>query len=82
MKEILDVIAMNCHNCGEKYLAATTDIPFKTGTHSVVINKDLPVLQCANCGEYLIEDSEMRRADEILSSIEKDVEVGIIRYAA
>ena len=73
---------MNCHKCEEEFVTVTTDLPFKTGPHSVVIIKDLPVLQCTNCGEFLILDADMQRIDAMLASIERDVEVEIIRYAA
>ena len=73
---------MKCHSCGEKFESVITDLPFKTGPNSIIIIKGLPVLQCLNCGEYLIEDAVMQRVDAILASIEREVEVEIIRYAA
>ena len=44
-----------------------SDLPFKTSDHSIAILKDVPVLQCGNCGDYLLEDAVMSRVDEILS---------------
>lgn len=73
---------MKCHNCGEKFYPVITDLPFKTGLHSIIIIKGLPVFQCSNCGEYLIEDAVTQRVDEILASVESEVEVEVIRYAA
>lgn len=73
---------MKCHNCGETFESVTTDLPFKTGPHSIVIIKSLPVLQCGNCGEYLIEDAIMQKVDAIISATEREVEVEVIRYAA
>jgi hypothetical protein len=40
------------------------------------------VLQCGNCTEYLIEDSVMRRVDEILAAVAGAAELEVIRYAA
>lgn len=73
---------MNCHQCGGKLEKVTTDLPFKTDIHSIIIIKDLPVLQCRNCSEYLIEDSVMERVDDILKNVCRDVEVEILSFAA
>jgi len=73
---------MNCHVCGAEMLHITTDLPFKTGNRSIVIIKDLPVIQCSNCGEYLIEDEVMERIESILSMIDINTELEIVRYAA
>jgi len=42
---------------------------------TIVILKGLPVLQCDNCREYLLEDVVMHRVDTA-------AELEIIRYAA
>jgi hypothetical protein len=47
-----------------------------------VILKSLPVLQCRNCPEYLIEDEVLGRVDQILGRVDMEAEVEIIRYAA
>jgi YgiT-type zinc finger domain-containing protein len=52
---------MICPNCGEKLELVSTDLPFKVDIKTIVIIKDLPVLQCKNCNEYLIEDPVMAR---------------------
>ncbi len=59
-----------------------TNLPFKVSDTTIVIVKDLPVLQCANCSEYLLEDNVMQHVDEILSKASRDTELEIIRYAA
>ena len=73
---------MKCHQCGSELVKTTTDLPFKTDVHSIIIIKDLPVLQCRGCCEYLIEDVVMSRVDDILKNIGSDVEVEILSYAA
>ena len=50
--------------------------------HSIVILKNLPVLQCDNCGEYSIEDLVYRRVEEILGEVDASAELEIIRFAA
>jgi hypothetical protein len=49
---------------------------------SIVILKGLPVLQCDNCREYLLEDSVMNRVEEILQRADAAAELEIIGYAA
>ena len=72
---------MKCHNCGGSFERITTDLPFKTGPHSIII-KDLPVLQCGTCSEFLLEDPVMEKVDAIIAGTGKSVEVEILRYAA
>ena len=59
-----------------------TALPFKIGETAIVIVKELPVLQCENCGDYLLEDAVMGRVDQILEKIDVAAELEIIRYAA
>lgn len=73
---------MRCTVCGGELAATKTDLPFKLRDTSIVILKELPVMQCRNCPEYLIEDEVLRRLDEILTRVDKGAEVEIIRYAA
>ncbi|MBN1902757.1 hypothetical protein JW926_15635 [Candidatus Sumerlaeota bacterium] len=48
----------------------------------IVILKDIPVLQCGRCLEYILEDSVMRRVEEILSIVSQDSELQVVRFAA
>ena len=73
---------MRCHLCGSTLESLNTDLPFKIGDSTIVIFKGLPVLQCDNCGEYLIEDKVMERVEAILNKVSEDAELEIIRYAA
>jgi len=73
---------MTCHNCGGNLKSIVTDLPFKIMDNSIVIIKRLPVLQCQNCYEYLIEDQVMERVDDILSKIDETTELEILKYAA
>jgi len=60
---------------------ASTDLPFKINEDTIVIVKGLPVLQCTNCLEYLIEDEILRWVDEVLAKVEGGTELEIVRYA-
>ena len=73
---------MKCTVCGAKMNRVTSDLPFKTSDHAIVILKNLPVLQCRTCTGYLIEDAVMGRVDEILASVVSAVELEVIRYDA
>lgn len=73
---------MRCTSCGAELRTTKTDLPFKVSETAIVILKDLPVVQCVKCPEYLIEDAVLRRVDEILARVEGGTELEIIRYAA
>jgi len=73
---------MKCYNCGGKLENVITDLPFKISNRSIVIIKSLPLLQCQNCNEYLIEDVVMAKIDTILNNVDKNIEVEILSYAA
>jgi len=73
---------MTCHVCGGKLEGLITSLPFKVDDSSIVIIKDLPVLQCRNCSEYLIEDAVMEKIDGILSRVDAVAELEILRYVA
>lgn len=73
---------MNCRIRGGKLEEGASDLPFKLDIHSITIIKNLPVLQCQNCSEYLIEDPIMERVDSILANIDRSAELEILSYAA
>jgi YgiT-type zinc finger domain-containing protein len=72
---------MICHNCGAKLEKSNTNLPFKVNQDCIVIIKDLPVLQCRNCNEYLLEDAVMGKIDSILNKIDKTAELEVLSYA-
>jgi len=72
---------MICHNCGGKQEGIVTNLPFKMRHDCIVIIKELPVLQCQNCNEYLIEDPVMEKVDHILDKIDRTTELEILSYA-
>lgn len=73
---------MKCCVCGAKLTSMTTDLPFKVGETTIVILKDLPVLQCENCSEYLLEDTVMAGVERLLDKANVAAELEIIHYAA
>lgn len=73
---------MTCHICGGTLEARLTTLPFKVGDDRIVIIKGLPVLQCDNCSEYVIEDAVMERVDTILRGVDATVELETLSYVA
>lgn len=73
---------MKCTVCGAHMHAIITDLPFKVSEGRIVILKQLPVLQCNACREYLIEDPVMERIDILLAHADSTAELEVIRYAA
>ena len=73
---------MKCHVCGGDFVESVNDMPFKLGPQRIVILKNLPVLQCNRCGEYLLEDPIMVAVERILAKADESAELEILRYAA
>ncbi|OGF63138.1 MAG: YgiT-type zinc finger domain-containing protein [Candidatus Fischerbacteria bacterium RBG_13_37_8] len=73
---------MICQKCGAKLENVITDFPFKIRDNSIVIIKGLPILQCQNCNEYLIEDPIMEKIDVILDRIDITAELEILNFVA
>ena len=73
---------MRCEVCGAELAAITTDLPFKVREPGIVILKGLPVLQCASCPQYLLEDAVLARVDQILRRVDGGTELEVMRYAA
>ncbi len=73
---------MKCLVCGTRLRGATTDLPFKVSDRTIVIVKSLPILQCDGCPEYLLDDAVMTRVDELLSKVDRSIELEIVPFAA
>ena len=73
---------MTCRVCGSKLHATRTDLPFKVTERTIVILKQLPVMQCDRCSEYSIEDSVFARVEDLLRTADKSAELEIIPFAA
>ena len=73
---------MKCHVCGSRMQAINTDLPFKVNDTTIIIIKDLPVIQCDGCSEYLLDDIVLKRVDAIIKHSDTETELKVIRYAA
>jgi YgiT-type zinc finger domain-containing protein len=59
-----------------------TDLPFKVSTKTIVILKELPVLQCERCSEYMLEDRVLERVDVMIANVDEKDELKIHEFAA
>ena len=73
---------MKCLVCGAALRSTTTDLPLKVSDRTIVIIKNVPVLQCNGCPEYLLDDAVMTRVDELLSKVDRSIELQIVPFAA
>lgn len=73
---------MTCTVCGARLQPVESDLPFKVSGRTIVILKKLPVLQCENCSEYVIEDHVLSRVDDLLAGVDHAAELEIVQYAA
>ena len=73
---------MKCHVCGSMMEPEVTNLPFKVNETTIVILKDLPVLQCNNCSEYMLDDPVMARVEKMLEKVDSAAELEVIKYAA
>jgi len=73
---------MKCRVCGGVQQRIETDLPFKTGDHTIVVMKGIPVYQCVRCAEYSLDDSTVARLDELLARVGASTELEIIAFAA
>jgi YgiT-type zinc finger domain-containing protein len=77
-----EATAMKCHQCGFDMEAGVTNLPFKVKENTIIIVKDLPILQCKNCNEYSLEGVVMEQVDKILEGADTSAELEVIKYAA
>jgi YgiT-type zinc finger domain-containing protein len=73
---------MRCHVCGSEMRSMITDLPFKVSETTIAILKEVPVSQCESCSEYLLDDTVMKRVEEILKCVDNEAELEVIKYAA
>ena len=73
---------MTCHVCGANMSSIKTNLPFKVSQTTIVIAKDLPVLQCEGCGQYLLDDHTMEYVEHIFERVDVTAELEVLKYAA
>ena len=73
---------MKCRVCASQLRSMRTNLPFKISERTIVIIKDLPVLQCDRCAEYSMDDPTFAQVEELLSRADKTAELEIVPFAA
>ena len=73
---------MRCRVCGAQLRSITTDLPLKVSDRTIVIVKKLPVMQRDGCIECRIEDRVMAKVDELLSRVDRSLELEVVSFAA
>ena len=73
---------MKCNVCGSNVSSLNTDLPFKISEMTIVIVKNIPVLQCDNCSQFLLGDSVIDRVEKILARVDTAAELEIVSFAA
>lgn len=59
-----------------------TDLPLKVSDRSIVVIRNLPVLLCDNCTEYVLEDTVMATVERILDAVDDAAELSVVKFAA
>jgi YgiT-type zinc finger domain-containing protein len=77
-----EAVIMKCSVCGSNLTSLITDLPFKVSETTIVILKGLPIFQCDNCSQFLLDDSVIDRVETILERVDTAAELEVIRYAA
>ena len=72
---------MDCYICGTGLVKSISDLPFKVSGNTIAIIKNLPIMECPNCKEYLIEDPVLKLVDSVLNKINPGAELEIIDYS-
>ena len=73
---------MKCRVCGGNMEPQVTDLPFKLSNRAIVIVRDLPVLQCSQCAEYVIEDPIKKRVEDLLEKVDPRLELEVVGFSA
>ena len=73
---------MICHVCCGQMQSKETDLPFKVSDRSIAVVKSVPVHECGNCGEIVMDNPVMAAVDRILESLDARAELEIVQYAA
>lgn len=73
---------MICQRCGAELQNRVTDLPFKTGDRNITVIRDLPVMMCPQCAEFVLPDAVLAHVEEMLAVANEAIELEVIRYVA
>ena len=73
---------MECHVCGTSMTGVVSELPFRVNRSVMIILRDLPILECTECGAYAFEEKVMERVHEIVERLQAPSHLEAILYAA
>ena len=73
---------MNCFFCKNEDMKPTTSSELIEFDTSLIIIRNVPCLECEQCGEKIYTDETMKRLEKLVSSVKQLLpEVSIIDFA-
>lgn len=73
---------MNCHVCGTSMTRIVSDLPFRVNRSVMIILRDLPLMQCIECGAYAFEERVMERVHEMVERLQSPSHLDAVLYDA
>ena len=73
---------MKCHVCGTPMTCVVSDLPFRVNRSVMIILRDLPLMECSECGAYAFEERVMQRVHEIIGRLRSPSHLDAVLYAA
>jgi YgiT-type zinc finger domain-containing protein len=73
---------MKCYVCETSMTRVVSDLPFRVNRSVMIILRDLPLMECSECGAYVFEESVMERVHEIVQRLKSPSHLDPVLYAA
>lgn len=73
---------MKCHLCGKPMRRVVTDLPFRVNRSVMIILRNLPLVECSECGAYILEEKVMERVHEIVGRLRSPSHLEAVLYSA
>jgi YgiT-type zinc finger domain-containing protein len=59
-----------------------TDLPFRVNRSVMIILRNLPLVECSECGAYILEEKVMERVHEIVGRLRSPSHLEAVLYSA
>lgn len=73
---------MKCHVCGTSMIRVVSELPFRVNRSVMIILRDLPLMECSECGAYALEAMVMERVHEIVERLDSPSHLDAVLYPA
>ena len=67
---------------GFEWPQTESSLPFRVSRKAILVIRELPVWECGNCGEFLLEDEVMGRVEEMVGRVDEAAELEVVTFAA